>query len=85
MMCGTRTNDPSVIAATSFLRGLPIAALQACGVVAIQRYGLVAVAASAFAINWYWFTNVRAVDGTNRICFAAGAACGSVLTVWLLR
>jgi hypothetical protein len=53
--------------------------------VAIQRYGLVAVAASAFAINWYWFTNVRAVEGTNRICFAAGAACGSVLTVWLLR
>jgi hypothetical protein len=85
MMFGTRSNDPSVIAAASFLRGLPIAALQACGVVAIQRYGLVAVAASAFAINYYWCHNVRSVQGNNPIMFAAGAACGSVLTVWLLR
>jgi hypothetical protein len=84
-MTRERTHDPSVIAATSFLRGLPIAALQACGVVAIQRYGLVAVAASAFAINWYWHGSVRASAGTNRICFAAGAACGSVIVVWFLR
>jgi hypothetical protein len=84
-MTRERTSEPSVIAGKSFLRGLPIAALQACGVVAIQRYGLVAVAASAFAINWYWFHNVRSVHENNPVMFAAGAACGSVLTVWLLR
>ena len=69
----------------AFLRGLPIAALQACGVLAIQRGNLWGVAATAYAINWYWRKNVRGVEGGFDGWFAAGGACGSVLMVWLFR
>lgn len=77
--------SPSVIAAKSFLRGLPIAALQACGVLAIQQGKLAYVFGTAFAINAWWFSNVTNVQQTNRWAFSAGAAFGSLLVVWLLR
>lgn len=75
------------VIAKAFLRGCPISALQACGVLAIQHQQLAAVFASAFAINWWWCWNVRGVPTTTgeRYAFAIGAACGSVLTVWAVR
>lgn len=74
-------------AGKAFLRGLPIAALQACGVLATTRGNLLMVCASVFAINWWWCWNVTGVPTTaiERYAFAAGAACGSVLTVWAVR
>lgn len=81
----TREPTNSALCARAFLRGLPIAALQACGVLAIQRGNLWGVALSSYAINWYWFTNVRAVTDGKRLWFAAGAACGSVCAVYLFR
>jgi hypothetical protein len=70
----------------AFLRGAPIAGLSACGVLAIQSGNLWLVALSSLGINLLWASNVRAVSQTEgRWWFALGAACGSVLTVWLLR
>lgn len=70
----------------SFFRGLPIAALAAAGTLAVTRGNLWEVAATSFAINIWWQANVRAVqNGTNRWAFSVGAACGSAMTVWLLR
>lgn len=80
-----RNPTPSALCAKAFLRGLPIAALQACGVLAIQRGNLWGVALSAYAINWWWFGNVSAVAHGRRGWFAAGAAFGSMCAVWLFR
>lgn len=81
----TTETSPSVIAAKSFLRGLPIAGLSAAGVLAIQHKNLWLVAGTSLVINLLWASNVRANGETNRLTFACGAACGSVLVVWLLR
>lgn len=76
---------PSVIAAKSFFRGLPIAGLSAAGVLAIQHKNLWLVGMTSLAINAVWANNVNRIHETNRWCFACGAACGSVIVVWLLR
>jgi len=79
-------NSRSVIAVKSFLRGFPIAGLSACGVLAVSRGSLPMVAVTSFAINIWWVGNVHAAAGPiNRYAFAAGAACGSTLVVWLVR
>jgi hypothetical protein len=71
---------------SAFFRGLPIAGLSAAGVIAITSGNLWMVAATSFAINLLWASNVRAMRADlARGYFAAGAACGSALTVWLLR
>lgn len=80
-----RSPTANQLRCAAFLRGLPIAALQTCGVLAIQQYGLSAVFVSSFAINWWWRKNVRGVDDGFDNWFAAGAACGSVCAVWLFR
>ena len=82
-----RSPTNSALCAAAFLRGLPIAGLSAAGVIAIQQRNLWLVAATSFCINRLWASNVRAMrsDGVGRNFFAAGAACGSVIAVWLLR
>jgi hypothetical protein len=79
----TTGSDASVIAAKSFLRGLPIAGLSAAGVLAIQSERIGLVGLTSFAINIWWASNVRTVHETNRLAFACGAALGSMLVVWL--
>ena len=70
----------------AFFRGLPIAALSAAGVMAVSRGHLWGVFLTSYGINLWWASNVRAVQANiPRQPFAIGAACGSVLTVWLLR
>jgi hypothetical protein len=82
----TRETTPSALCAKAFLRGLPIAGLSAAGVIAIQHRNLWAVALTSFLINRLWASNVRAMrEDLRRNWFAAGAACGSVIAVWLLR
>jgi hypothetical protein len=81
----TQTN-PSTIAVKSFFRGLPIAGLSAAGVIAVTNGNLWLVALTSFAINRLWASNVRAMrEDVGRNYFAAGAMCGSVIAVWLLR
>lgn len=75
----------SAVAVKSFFRGLPIAGLSAAGVIAVTNGSLWQVAGTSLAINLLWASNVRANGETNRLMFAAGAACGSVCVVWLLR
>lgn len=70
----------------AFFRGLPIAALAAGGTLAVTRGNLLAVFVTSLAINFVWTRNVKAVkEGQNQWAFAAGAACGSVITVYLFR
>lgn len=76
----------SALCARAFLRGLPIAALQAVGILMVSRGNLWGVFVTAFAINYWWRENVRAVQQNLPVIpFATGAACGSVLMVWLFR
>lgn len=65
--------------------GLPIAAMQALGVMAIQHGNIWGVGMTSFAINWYWRKNVRGAEGWFDAWFAAGAAVGSMFAVWLLK
>lgn len=86
---GSRANETrtkAILLAKAFARGFPISALQALGVLMTTRGSLWGVLIAGFAINFWWQHNVKAVkDGTNPWAFAVGSACGSVLTVWLLR
>lgn len=77
---------------SAFFRGVPVAALAAAATMAVVTLDLRLIAVSSFAVNYWWVGNVGAAVGVRsawldlqRILFSTGAACGSVLTVWLLR
>lgn len=69
----------------AFVRGFPVAALQMAGVLAAGGTNPFAVAASVYAINWWWVGNVRAAADGKRGWYAAGGACGAVLTWYAVR
>lgn len=73
----------------TFARGFALVALTAGNVGQIAAHRYVGAGICGFLISWLWFRNAKGAAHDSlpwlRECYAAGAGCGTVAGIWIVR